>query len=86
MSCLECELPYLLEVSRPPDPELVDLIEQAFIEGQIDSHEADLAYMWLIAAGEQGRAQMADLSLVPILSHGVLNIRQKQAGLGYVTA
>ncbi len=37
MLCLKCELPHLLEVSRPPDPELIDLIEQAFIEGQIDS-------------------------------------------------
>jgi len=27
------ELP---ELSRPPDPELVDLIEPAFLEGQID--------------------------------------------------
>ncbi len=47
MPCLKCELPHLLEVSRPPDPELVDLIEQAFIEGQIDSHRADLAYLFL---------------------------------------
>ncbi len=49
MPCLECELPYLLEVSRPPDPELVDLIEQAFLEGQINSHLADLAYLWLVS-------------------------------------
>ncbi len=54
MSCLKCDLPYLLEVSRPPDSELVDLIEQAFIEGQIDSQEgqidsqkADLAYAYI---------------------------------------
>ena len=47
MSCLQCDLPYLLEVSRPPDPELVDLIEQAFIEGQIDSQKTDLAYIYL---------------------------------------
>ncbi len=44
MPCLKCELPDLLEASRPPDPELVDLIEQAFIEWQIDSEKADLAY------------------------------------------
>jgi len=51
MLCLKCELPYLLEVSRPPDPEMVDLIEQAFLEGQIDSQKADLAYthLWLEA-------------------------------------
>ena len=33
----------------PPDPEFVDLIEQAFIEGQIDSQKADLAYLWIQA-------------------------------------
>ena len=48
MLCLECQLPYLLEASRPPDPELVDLIEQAFIEGQIDSEKAELAYLSLL--------------------------------------
>ncbi|VUX54933.1 protein of unknown function [uncultured Woeseiaceae bacterium] len=48
MLCLECQLPYLLEASRPPDPELVDLIEQAFIEGQIDSEKAELAYLCLL--------------------------------------
>ena len=31
----------------PPDPELVDLIEQVFLEGQIDGLNADLAYLWL---------------------------------------
>jgi len=40
MPCLQCELPKILEETRPPDPELVDLIEQAFIEGQIDSQVA----------------------------------------------
>ncbi len=52
MSCLKCELPDLLEASRPTDPELVDLIEQAFIEGQIDSQKADLTYLWLMATDE----------------------------------
>ena len=47
--CLQCELPYLLEVARAPDPELVDLIEQAFIERQINSQKADLAYLWLVS-------------------------------------
>ena len=49
MPCLECELPKLLDASRPPDPELVDLIEQAFIDGQIDSQKAKLAYWWLMS-------------------------------------
>ena len=47
MSCLHCDLSEILEQTRPPDPELVDLIEQAFIEGQIDSQEADLAYTYI---------------------------------------
>ncbi len=48
MSCLQCDLPDLLEASRPPDPELVDLIEQAFLEGRIDSERVELAYLWLM--------------------------------------
>ncbi len=48
MSCLQCELPELLEQTRPPDPELVDLIEQAYVEGQIDSKRAELAYLCLL--------------------------------------
>jgi len=49
MPCLQCELPNLLLESCPPDPELVDLIEPAFLEGQIDSQAAELAYWWLMA-------------------------------------
>ena len=33
----------ILELSRPPDPEIVDLIQQAFLDGQIDGLKADLA-------------------------------------------
>ena len=47
MPCLQRELPNLLQESMPPDPELVDLIEQAFLEGQIDGLRAELAYLWL---------------------------------------
>ncbi len=47
MLCIHCELPEILEQTRPPDPELVDLIEQAFIEGQIDGETQELAYQWL---------------------------------------
>ena len=46
MPCLQCELLILLQASKPPDPELVDLIEQAFLDGQIDGLNADLAYLW----------------------------------------
>jgi hypothetical protein len=49
MPCLYCELPNLLEVSRRPDPGLVDLIEQAFLERQNDGQRADLAYLSLSA-------------------------------------
>ena len=48
MSCLHCDLSELLEQTRPPDPDLVDLIEQALIEWQIDSQKADLAYLLLM--------------------------------------
>ena len=49
MPCLNFELPYLLQAYRPPDPELVDLIEQTYLEGQFDSQKADLAYLWLVS-------------------------------------
>ncbi len=52
MPCLHCELPELLEQSQPPDPELVDLIERAFLEGQIASQAANLTYLWLQASNE----------------------------------
>ncbi len=44
---MSCDLSELLERTRPPDPEMVDLIEQAFLEGQIDGQKADLAHLWL---------------------------------------
>ncbi len=34
-----------LSAARPPDSELVDLIEEAFLVGQIDGVKADLAYL-----------------------------------------
>lgn len=43
-----CDLSELLEQTRPPDSEFVDLIEKAFLEGQIDGQAADLA-CYLIA-------------------------------------
>ncbi len=48
MSCLQCDLSEILDQTRPPDTELVDLLEQAFIDGQIDSKRAELAYLWLL--------------------------------------
>ena len=44
------DLSELLERTRPPDAELVDLIEKAFLEGQINGQKADLAYLWLMVA------------------------------------
>ncbi len=52
MTCLQCELPNLLLESMPPDLELVDLIERAFLKGQIDSQKADLAYLWTQARSQ----------------------------------
>ncbi len=48
MSCIQCDLSVILEQTRPPDPELVDLIEQAYLEGQIDSERAEMAYLCLL--------------------------------------
>ncbi len=42
-------MPRILEESMPPDAELVDLTDQAFLEGQIDGLSSDLAYFWLQA-------------------------------------
>ena len=53
MSCLQCDLSEILEQTRPPDPELVDLIERAFREGQIDSQAAALAYYLIPEQQEQ---------------------------------
>jgi len=39
------DLSELLERTRPPDEELVDLIEQAFLEEQIDGKRTNLAYL-----------------------------------------
>ena len=41
--------------NRPPDFELVDLIEQAFLEGQIDSERVELAYLWLMGLAPKRR-------------------------------
>lgn len=38
----------LLKAAMPPDEEMVDLIELAFLVGQLSGKEADLAY-WLAA-------------------------------------
>lgn len=37
----------ILKGCIPLQPVLVDLIEQAFLEAQIDGQKADLAYLWL---------------------------------------
>ncbi len=43
----DCELPKRREQTRQPDPHWVNLIEQAFLDGQIDSDNASLAYLFL---------------------------------------
>ena len=37
----------LLRATMPPDEELVDLIEAAFLERQIDGETQALAFAWL---------------------------------------
>jgi len=41
-------LSHLLEASRPPDPESVDFIAQAFLEDPIESQTTEPAYLWLM--------------------------------------
>ena len=57
MPCIECELPDLLLESIPPDQDMADLIEQAFLEGQIDGKQVDLAYLWLNSKQGQNRSK-----------------------------
>lgn len=47
MSCFHCDLSEILEQTKPPDAELVNLIEHAFFEGDIDGDTEVLAYYWL---------------------------------------
>ncbi len=78
MSCIHRDLSEIIEQTRPPGPELVDLIEQAFLEGQIDSRMAELAYLWLM-----GRILTRKRAQIPIrlfTSH-LLNLGQYQNGI-----
>jgi hypothetical protein len=54
MTCLHCES--LLEESMPPDEAMVDLIEWAFLEGQIDGKEMNLACLLLATLSRNVRA------------------------------
>ena len=45
MTCFQCDLAEILEATRPPDSDMLELIEWAFLEGQIDSLKAELAYV-----------------------------------------
>ena len=49
------DLSELLEQTRSPDSELVDLIERAFLDAQIDGDRADLAYDFLRSDGNNRR-------------------------------
>ncbi len=49
---MSCHLSEILEQTRPPDSQKVDLIEQPFLEGQIDGQKADLANL-LIGADQR---------------------------------
>jgi hypothetical protein len=48
LASMRFDIESLLLDTVPPDEELVDLIEWAFLEGQIDGSRADLAYLWLM--------------------------------------
>ena len=48
---MSCDLSATLEPTRRPDPELVDLIEQAYPEAQIDGQKADFAFLHIGATG-----------------------------------
>jgi len=58
MSCIQCELSNLLLESTPPDQDMVDLIEQALLGGQIDGQTADLTHIWLRSSPELYRFQV----------------------------
>ena len=49
MSCVPHDLSEMLELTRSPDSDLINLIERAYLEGKIDCQKADLAYLWLEA-------------------------------------
>jgi hypothetical protein len=48
----------LLRAAMPPDEDMLDLIELAFLEGQIDGLKVDLACIWLGGALEQISEEM----------------------------
>lgn len=52
-----CDLPVPLEQPRPPETQLVDLIEQAFLEGQDDGLIANLDYSWLLRRAARREAE-----------------------------
>ena len=44
---LQLDAEALLLDSMPPDEECLDLIEQAFLDGQIDGETLSLAFLWV---------------------------------------
>ncbi len=54
----EIYIEVLLEQVAPPDPELVDLLEKAFLEEQIDGQAMELAYLWVLGC------QIGELQIV----------------------
>ena len=44
---LQFDVEALLLDSKPPDEECLDLIEQAFLDGQIDGETLPLAFLWV---------------------------------------
>ena len=48
MTCLDHAFSDLLKASIPPDEEMVDLIETAFLKVRVDGVKPDQAYFWLM--------------------------------------
>jgi hypothetical protein len=44
---LQIDVEALLRDSMPPDDECLYLIEQAFLDGQIDGETLSLAFLWI---------------------------------------
>ena len=63
MPTLEHAISELLEQSIPPDEDMVDLIQRAFLQGQIDGLSADLAHILIPRRVSQGthRSKLTDM-------------------------
>jgi hypothetical protein len=47
MRCFACEIDDLADVCVRPDEDMLDLIEQAFLDARIDGETLSLAFAWV---------------------------------------